>query len=146
MKEYHPGSLLVHVTRASGSRQDLTVEGAPAVYWNRHYYLEFLKQSLDTVDNILHTNLYVTLKCSEIIAMTRVFSIIHFSFVAPMRYLAGSSNLLGKCNWSSTRMGQAIEILESKLIEISNNGNKFLKRDLMKSLFKVLSDKIEPLR
>ena len=56
MKKYHPGSLLVPVTRASGSRQDLTVEGAPAVYWNRHYYLEFLKQSLDTVDNILHTN------------------------------------------------------------------------------------------
>ena len=146
MKKYHPGSLLVPVTRASGSRQDLTVEGAPAVYWNRHYYLEFLKQSLDTVDNILHTNLYVTLKCSEMIAMTRVFSILHFSVVSPMQYLAGSSHLLGEYNWSSRRMGQAIDILESKLIEILNNGNKFLNRDFMTSLLKVLSDEIKPLR
>ena len=78
--------------------------------------------------------------------MTRVFSILHFGIVSPMRYLAGSSHLLGEYNWSSRRMGQAIDILESKLIEISNNGNKFLNRDFMTSLFKVLSDKIKSLR
>ena len=43
MKQYHPGSLLVPVTSAFSSRQDLTVECAPAVYWNIHYHLEFLK-------------------------------------------------------------------------------------------------------
>ena len=95
---------------------------------------------------LLHKNSNVTLKCSEMIAMTRVFSILHFSIVSPMRYLAGSSHLLGKYNWSSRRMGQAIDILESKLIEISNNGNKFLNRNFMTSLFKVLSDDIKPLR
>ena len=31
----HPGALLVPVQRTSGSRQDLVVEGAAAVYWNR---------------------------------------------------------------------------------------------------------------
>lgn len=35
LKEYHPGALLVPVLRATGSRQDLAVEGAGAVYWNR---------------------------------------------------------------------------------------------------------------
>ena len=35
LKKNHPGALLVPVTRASGSRQDLACEGAGAVYWNR---------------------------------------------------------------------------------------------------------------
>ena len=34
-KEHHPGSLLLHVERATGSRNDLIVEGSGAVYWNR---------------------------------------------------------------------------------------------------------------
>lgn len=43
-------------------------------------------------------------------------------------------------------MRQAIDILESKLIEIANNGSKFLDRDYILSFFKVLSDEIKPLR
>lgn len=35
MEENHPGALLVPVERSSGSRQDLAVEGAAAIYWNR---------------------------------------------------------------------------------------------------------------
>ena len=35
LKKNHPGALLVPVQRTSGSRQDLSVEGAAAVYWNR---------------------------------------------------------------------------------------------------------------
>ena len=35
MKKYHPGDLVVPVARTSGSRQDLDVEGAAAVYCNR---------------------------------------------------------------------------------------------------------------
>ena len=31
----HPGALLLPVEHASGSRQDLAVEGAASVYWNR---------------------------------------------------------------------------------------------------------------
>eukprot|EP00957_Ditylum_brightwellii_P044816 3400310-Ditylum_brightwellii.AAC.1 len=33
--KHHPGVLLVPVTRATGSRLDLAVEGAASVYWNR---------------------------------------------------------------------------------------------------------------
>ena len=51
---YHPGVLLVAVQRTSGSRQDLAVEGAAAIYWNRKYYVEFLDERLSTDgDNIL---------------------------------------------------------------------------------------------
>eukprot|EP00957_Ditylum_brightwellii_P062028 4707433-Ditylum_brightwellii.AAC.1 len=33
--KHHPGALCVPVTHAAGSRQDLAVEGAASVYWNR---------------------------------------------------------------------------------------------------------------
>ena len=46
MKKNHSGELLLHVERSSGSRQDLFVEGAPAIYWNRQYCLEFLDEQL----------------------------------------------------------------------------------------------------
>ena len=35
MDLHHPGGLLLPVERATGNRQDLSVEGAAAVYWNR---------------------------------------------------------------------------------------------------------------
>eukprot|EP00957_Ditylum_brightwellii_P012127 915698-Ditylum_brightwellii.AAC.1 len=41
-----PGVLLLHVERASGSRQDLAVEGAGAVYWNHRFWVEFLDERL----------------------------------------------------------------------------------------------------
>ena len=42
----HPGTLLLHVERASGSRQNICVEGSGAVYWNRKYWVEFLDTQL----------------------------------------------------------------------------------------------------
>ena len=45
LKEYHPEVLLfIAVQRTSGSRQDLAVEGAAAVYWNQKYYIGFLDE------------------------------------------------------------------------------------------------------
>ena len=35
MEKNHPGALLLPVERSTGSRQDLAVEGAAAIYWNR---------------------------------------------------------------------------------------------------------------
>ena len=34
LRDHHPGALLVPIERTSGSRQDLSCEGAAAVYWN----------------------------------------------------------------------------------------------------------------
>ena len=33
----YPGMILLHVERASGSRQDLCVEGAGAAFWKRKH-------------------------------------------------------------------------------------------------------------
>ena len=46
MRETHPGALLLHVERASGSRQDLCTEGSMAIIMNYPYYVKFLGHSL----------------------------------------------------------------------------------------------------
>ena len=62
--------VLFPVHRTTGSRQDLTVEGAGALYMNRKLYVEFLDQALTAInDNILHKNLFIVLTSLEIIAM-----------------------------------------------------------------------------
>ena len=73
MKKYHPGALLVPVACNSGSGQDLAVEGAAEVYWNRRYYVPFIDQCLEaSKDNILQENLFYILTSEEMIALTRV--------------------------------------------------------------------------
>ena len=68
MVDNYSGSLLLHVERASGSRQDICVEGAGAVYWNRRYWLEFLDEQLRTPGgNILQENLFIILSSCEMI-------------------------------------------------------------------------------
>ena len=74
----HPGTLLLHVERVSGSHQDLCVAGAGAVYLNRKLWLEFLDERLKNPgDNILQENLFIILSSNDMIALARVCSIIH---------------------------------------------------------------------
>ena len=90
MSKNHPGALLLHVERASGSRQDLCVEGSGALYWNRKYWIEFLDKQLRTPgDNILQENLLIILSSCEMTALARVCTIIHLSICLPTRWLAG---------------------------------------------------------
>ena len=86
MEEKYPDELLFHVERAAGSRQDLCVEGAGAIYWNRHYWLEFLDSQLRMPgSNILQENLFIILSSCEMTALARVCSIIHLSVCLPTR-------------------------------------------------------------
>ena len=72
----HPGALLVPVLRATGSRQDMAVEGAACVYWNQNYYVKFLNECLKShCDNILQNNLFIILTSMEMIAQFCVFAI-----------------------------------------------------------------------
>ena len=133
---YHPGVLLVAVQRTSGSRQDLAVEGAAAVYWNRKYYVEFPDERLSADgDNILQENLFIVLSSMEMIAMTRVYAIFHLGISLPMRWLAGNTHRLQNSNWSIRSMGIAIDLLEEALISIADDGNKMLEDEFMMSIF-----------
>ena len=137
LKREHPGALLVPVQRTSGSRQDLAVEGAAAVYWNRKYYVQFLDEELVGKDNILQENLYTVLTSEEMIALCRVFAILHYTICLPMRFLAGNSHSIGAqgYDWSTRSMGNAIDALEEAMIEIETDGSKLLSEDFMGNIF-----------
>ena len=137
LKDKHPGALLVPVENTAGSRQDMTTQGAAAVYWNRRYYVPFLIESGKSKmnENILQENLFTVFASTEMIALTRVFAIVHFSIVMPMRWLAGNTHHLGAQNWSVRSMGKAIDALHDALVELETDGSLFLNEIFMKGIF-----------
>ena len=145
-EEYHPGSLVLPIERAcGGSRQDLTVEGAGAVYMNRRYYLEFLNECLVADgNNILQKNLWIVLSCKEMIAMTRVYAIFYVGICLPMRFLAGRAHQLAAHDFSCRSPNQAIDMLDAKLKAIVDDEQKFLNKSFMMSIFQEMRDKITP--
>ena len=148
MRTNHPGALLLPVQRTSGSRQDLAVEGAAAVYWNRRYYVPFLNEALKShKDNILQNNLFTVLTSMEMIALSRVFAILHFSICMPMRFLAGNSHSIGASGyqWSALSMGKAVDALETAMIAVHDDCTKFLDEKFMNSIFSEISEDRGPL-
>ena len=101
IREYYPGVLLLHVEHTSGSRQDLCTEGAMAVFWNYPYYMEFLGNQLhkpmkanNQEASILQQNLFVALTLLEMIAVSRLFSIMHICICMPHRWMSGKAHEL----------------------------------------------------
>ena len=138
MKKYHPGALLVHVARTSGSRQDLAVEGAAELYWNRRYYVTFINQCLeDSKENILQDNLFYNITSEEMIALTCVFDILHFNVCMPMKWLAGNTHNVGAQGyyWSVLSMGKAIDALEEVTVKIEEDGALFLAEEFTSDIF-----------
>jgi hypothetical protein len=103
------------------------------------YYIEFLDESLRALPkgNILQENLCMVLTSLEMVALTRVMSIIHFKICKPMRWLAGNTHLLGQVgyDWSARSMGKAVDALDKAMIDIAKDGSQFLDEDFMSSIF-----------
>ena len=84
--KFHPGAHLVPIHRTAESRQDLTMEGAAAVYWNRIYYIEFLDECLQgRKDNILQENLFIVLASVKMVALCHTMAILHFKIYILLR-------------------------------------------------------------
>ena len=80
MEKYYPGELLMPVVRTlGGARQDLAIEGAPAVYMNHKFYVSFLHERLSNklTDNILEHNIFIILESVEMIALLHICSILY---------------------------------------------------------------------
>ena len=147
MEQHHPGALLFHVERASGSRQDLCVEGAGAIYWNRKYWIEFLDDRLrNPGDNILQENLFILLSSCEMIALARVCSIVHIAICLPSRWLAGNTHKLAQYDWSVRSMGRMVDLLQKALVEVAADGQKMLDESFMMGIFDELIDELPPLK
>ena len=117
LKLNHRGAFMVPVACTSGSRQDLAVEGAAAVYWNHKYYVEFLDERMKAArDNILQE----VLASVEMISLFRLFDIFHFTVCMPMRLLVGNTHHIVAvgCNWSPRSMGKALDVLHDAMVYI----------------------------
>ena len=136
IREYHPGVLLFHVERASGSRQDLCTEGSLAIFMNYPYYVEFLDTQLRKLKknnqqaSILQMNLFVVLTCMEMIALARLLSILHISICMPFRFLAGKCHEFKEFGFGAADMGRVLTTLHGKLHKIIR---------MTRSLFLILS-------
>ena len=139
MKKYHPRELLVPVSHNSGSRQDLVVEGAASVNWNRRYYVPFLDQCLeDSKDNIFQDNLFYIITSEDIFALTCVFDILHFTVCMPMQWLSENTHNVGDqgYDWSMLSMGKSIDDLEEAMVKIEYDRALFLDEAFMSDIFR----------
>ena len=121
LKLNHRGAFMVPVACTSGSRQDLAVEGAAAVYWNHKYYVEFLDERMKAArDNILQENLFIVLTSVEMIALCRLSDIFHIIIYISMRFLAGNTRHIRAVgyNWSPISMSKALDALHDAIVEI----------------------------
>ena len=148
MKEHHAGELLLHVERAGGARHDLFVEGAPAIYWNRVYCIEYLDEQLrlSGEGNILQENLFIILSSFEMVALARTCSILYLSICLPFRWIAARTHTLKEYKWGARSMGRIFDILETRLEEIKSESALFVNRDYMMGLFKEVVDEIPPFK
>ena len=82
-----------------GSRQDLSWEGAPSLFINCRYCVDFLMERLYVTDNLLQKNLFVILQSVAITTVLRFHEIMHIDIGLPIRYLTAKTHELGKYNW-----------------------------------------------
>ena len=149
MKRYHPVAYLYAVSRAcGGSRQDIGVEGAIAVFMNVPHYLEFLvwRMRCGHGDGILERNLYFMLRSVEMISFLRVLAILHISVCMPLRWLAAKCGELEKYNFGVADMATVVDIMDKAFFKVVNDGSKLLDEDFMMEMFKKLTKKLPPLR
>ena len=138
----------MHVERASRSRQDLFLIGSLAIYWNRQYCVEFLDEQLRIPGkgNILQENLFVILSSAEMVALSRLCSIIYLSICLPVRWLAGQTHTLQEYGWGARSMGRVVDILEEKLEGLMNNPDLIVNETHMSGLFNEVIEELPPFK
>ena len=149
MKEKYESVLLFHVEGAQGSRHDLSFMAAPAIYMNRWHcltYALYLLRIPKKQDNILLRNLIVIMTSVEMIAVSRLFSIMYISIILPMRWLAGKTPELAEYNWGPVSMGRALDTLHKTMKEISDKPSLILDEDYMMNIFKEYIDELPPFK
>ena len=121
MKVNHPGERLLHVERAaSGGRQDVASMAVLAIFWNRHYCIDFLDEILTfgdagAMDNILANNLWILLSSVEMVGVARLWSI--------LRWLAGKVHELEEYGWGPITLGKVLDKLKDDLETLIDQTN-----------------------
>ena len=81
-------------------------------------------------DKILLKCVFVLMYSEEIIAQSRLYSILYISFCLPMQWLAAKTPELGEWGWGPISNGDAIESLREKMMDIIDGQVKYSTRIL----------------
>jgi hypothetical protein len=129
---------LYHVIGAQGSRHNLCLMAAPAIYMNRYVcfnYASYVLHLPKKQDNILLRCLFVLMMSEEIIAQSHLFAILYISFCLPMCWLAAKTPELGEWGWGPLSNGDAIDTLQENMMDIVDDPTKILDKCFMMSMF-----------
>ena len=110
-----------------------------------HYLDERMGDRL-TDDGLLQRTLWAMPSSQEVAAMTRLLSILHFSIVVPMRYLAGKTHEFAEYEWGPINMSKCFDDMHDWLTEISGDPTKVLDEDFMLGWFDDYKQQLEPFR
>lgn len=87
------------------------------------YCVEFLEEMIrfnGKDDNILVQNQFVLLSSVEMVAVSRLWSIIHFAIIMPMRWLAGKTHELAEFKWGPISMNRVLDHLLADVRSIAD--------------------------
>ena len=120
MIKKYPKEYLIHSEHTSGSRRHLICMGSMAIFKKCVPNIEFLDEQLHVCGNnhILQQNFFNILSSLEIIATSRLFSILGVSICMPVRWLAGNTHKVALHNCGARSIGREFDILHTVLNNI----------------------------
>ena len=127
MRINNPGAYIMPTTRAlGGSRQDLCCQGAPNLFINHGYYVDFLMERLCVTYNILQNNLFVILQTVKMRSVIRFNGIVYIDIGITIICLTTKTHELGEYNWSIFLIGRLLHTLYDVCIVIQKDVRKCL--------------------
>lgn len=88
---------------------------------NRYLNVEYLGKALcipNHKDNILMRNMYTLLIYDEVVALSRLLTILNLSILLHMRWLAGKTHELAKYKCEPVSVCKAMDTMRDALIEV----------------------------
>ena len=125
----HSSDMWLPIANTSGSRQDIVFDGCPPLYMNRLQILDFLADliGIPGANNILEKFLWRTLKCNEIVAALRTFSLFQLLVTDPLRWTTGKAATLDE--WSVISSNEMLDLTYDAMVDIAADGSKLFDVD-----------------
>ena len=110
----------MHAEHASVSQQYLVCMSSMAIFKNRFLGIKLLDDQVYICVNnhILHKNIFIILSSIEMVATSRLFSILNVAVCMPVHWLAGNTHQLVHHNWGARSIGRVFDIFHTALNNI----------------------------
>ena len=72
-----------------------------------------------------------------------MLSVVNLSIVVPVCWVSGNSHAFSAHAWSVRSIDRLVDLLETKMFELSNDTSLIMKEEFMMNIFSALQDEIE---